>query len=97
MLLLLLGMFRICAVNNIFRDKISEIFQDKEGKKLLKEVKGWIKEVGTGLMNCLRYDRMGYWRKPRDTKLTQQNLNYIVDTEDAISVEKFQAALNAIV
>ena len=63
----------------------------------MNDVKDWVKEVGTGLVNCLRYDRLGYWRKPGDAKLSSQTLNYLVSTEDDIKVEKLQTALNAIV
>jgi hypothetical protein len=58
------GLFRICSGNNAFRDRISEEFQEKDGKILLKSIKAWIKDVSTNLNNMVRSGKMGYWRKP---------------------------------
>lgn len=46
-MLLLLGLFRICSGNSLFRDRVSEELQDKDNKKLLKDIRGWIKEVAS--------------------------------------------------
>lgn len=97
LLWLLLGLFRICADNNVFRDQVSAIFQEKEGKKILKDVKSWVKDVSTNFASNIRYDKMGYWRRPRDLKMSYQTLNYLLENEDKINVDKFQTALNAIV
>ena len=36
---LLLGLFRICGGSAGFRDKVSDVLQDKDNKKLLKDIK----------------------------------------------------------
>lgn len=97
MLLLLLGLFKICAGNYAFRDRISEEFQDKEGKKLLKDIKVWVKDVSSNLSMMIRTSRIGYWRKSDQKLMTYQALNTHLENEDKLSSEKCLAALNAIV
>jgi hypothetical protein len=46
-----------------FRDKISDLFQEKDWKKLLKDIKNWIKEASIGVGTSIRSGKMGYWRK----------------------------------
>ena len=96
MLSLLIGLFRICADNTIFRDQFSYILQDKEGKKTLKDIKSWIKDVGMNFASNIRCDRMGFWRKPRDLRMSYQSASVLIENEEKINVEKFQSALNAI-
>lgn len=84
-LLLLLGLFRICGSNFAFRDKISDIFQDKEGKKLLKDIKNWIKEASTGMGTSIRSGRIGYWRKSELKSMNYQTLSYLVETDDKVN------------
>lgn len=96
-LLLLLGLFRICAGNMEFRDRVSYEFQEKDGKKLLKDIKSWVKDVGMNLNNLVRTDRLGLWRRPRDLTLTTQSFNLYFENEDKINSDKFLSSLNAIV
>lgn len=84
-LLLLLGLFRICGSNFAFRDRISDIFQDKDGKKLLKDIKNWIKEASIGLGGSIRSGRMSYWRKTESKSMNYQTLNYLIDTDDKVN------------
>ena len=79
MLLLILGLFKICAGNYAFRDKISEEFQEKDGKKLLKDIKNWIKDVSSNLSMLIRTSRLGYWRKSGQKLITYQALNSYLD------------------
>lgn len=79
MLLLILGLFKICAGNYAFRDKISEEFQEKDGKKLLKDIKNWIKDVSSNLSMLIRTSRLGYWRKSEQKLITYQALNSYLD------------------
>lgn len=70
--LLLLGLFRICSGNPIFRDRVSDEWQEKEGKKLLKDIKAWIKEIAGNFNSLIRQDKIGFWRKPRQYNFTYQ-------------------------
>lgn len=97
MLLLILGLFKICAGNYAFRDRISEEFQEKDGKKLLKDIKNWIKDVSSNLNMMIRTSRLGYWRKSDQKLINYQTLNFYLENEDKINSEKCLAALNAIV
>lgn len=63
-LMLLLGLFKICSSSAAFRDKISDEFQEKDGKNLLKNIKIWIKDISSNLNNLVKSGKMGYWRKP---------------------------------
>jgi chromosome condensin MukBEF MukE localization factor len=70
--LLLTGLFRICSGNALFRDRVSSDFQDKDNKKLLKDIKSWIKDFVPNFISLIRSDRLGYWRKPRAFTLNHQ-------------------------
>jgi hypothetical protein len=63
-LTLILGLIKICSANFTFRDRISDEFQEKDGKALLKNIKNWIKDVSSNLNNLVRSGKMGFWRKP---------------------------------
>jgi hypothetical protein len=78
---LLLGLFRICSGNVAFRDKVSEYFQDKDNKKLLKDLRGWVKDVGTQFSHLIRTDRIGYWRKPRHFTFSYTTLTNLLEAE----------------
>jgi len=43
--ILLRYMFKISFSNNVFKNAISNVFQDKDNKKVLKAVKDWVKET----------------------------------------------------
>lgn len=68
-----------------------------ENKKLLKDIRSWIKEIGPSFSLYVRQDKIGLWRKPKQLNLTLQQLMTILDNEEPISVDKFQAALNSII
>jgi len=70
--LMLTGLFRICSGNALFRDRVSSDFQDKDNKKLLKDIKSWIKDVVPNFSSLIRSDRIGYWRKARGLVLGYQ-------------------------
>jgi hypothetical protein len=95
--LLLTGLFRICSGNSLFRDKVSADLQDKDSKKLLKDIKTWIKEVVPNFDSLIRSDRLGYWRKPRALAVGYQPLISLLENEPQINTDKFQTALNSII
>ena len=68
------GLFRICSGNSLFRDKVSADLQEKDNKKLLKDIKSWLKEVVPNFGSLIRSDRIGYWRKPRALAVGNQTL-----------------------
>lgn len=76
---------------------MSDEFQEKDNKKLLKDIRGWIKDVGGSFSHYIRQDKIGYWRKPRQLNISYQSLISMLETEDQISIDKFQSSLNAIV
>ncbi len=94
---LLLGLFRICSFNRLFRDRISEELQEKDSKKLLKDIRSWIKEIGSRPYDMIKQDRCGYWRKPRQYGVPSQVPNSLLSAEEQPSMDKFLSALNAIV
>ncbi len=63
-LLLFIGLCRICASNNAFRDRVSQELQEKEGKRMLKDLKTWAKDVSMNLSHLVRGGRLGFWRRP---------------------------------
>jgi hypothetical protein len=63
---------------------------------LLKDVKNWIKEVGANLSSLLKFERMYYWRKGK-FNIAAQTMNYLIENEDKLNVDKFQSCLNSIV
>ena len=94
---LLLGLFRICSGNAMFRDRVSDILQDKDNKKLLKDIRNWIKEIATQFSHLIRTDRIGFWRKPRHANFSYQTLTNLLEMEDNINVDKFLQSLNSII
>ena len=78
---LLLGLFRICSGSAVFRDRVSDILQDKENKKLLRDIRGWIKETAPQFTPLIRADKIGYWRKPRHMNMSYQTLTAYLDAE----------------
>ena len=65
----------------MFRDRVSDIFQDKDNKKLLKDIKTWIKDTSTQFSHLIRTDRIGFWRKPRHVNYSYQTLTTLLESE----------------
>ena len=96
-LLLLLGLFRICSGCALFRDRVSEVLQDKDTKKLLKDIRTWIKETAPQFSHLIRTDRLGFWRKARHVNYSFNTLTALLEAEEAINVDRFLQSLNSII
>jgi len=44
----------------------------------LKEIKNWIKDVGSNLNYLLRYDKLGFWRKPGSFGVRYQAMTALI-------------------
>ena len=73
------------------------MLQDKDNKKLLKDIRAWVKETAPQFSHLIRTDRLGFWRKARHANYSFNTLTTLLEAEETISVDKFLQSLNSII
>jgi hypothetical protein len=54
----------MCQINKIFRNLVSVFFNDKQNKKLLTDMKEWLKD-SQNVVSMIQNSKWGWWKKPK--------------------------------